>query len=267
MDFYPTTRLTYGFTLQKATLDAMTGNVDRRAYSLRGGYTEQDITWRSAFEWREDSGAESRDQWVSTNHLSYKYNADLRFAGRINFSETEDNYNPEASAKFNESNLGFAYRPHNNTRWAVLGKYTYLYDLSTLEQTESVAWYDQKSHIVALEGTYHLSTKWAIAAKYAERHGEARESRGQGDWYDSRTRFVATQARYALAYKWNAVAEYRWLDLEKSGDRDGWLVGVDRNITEYLRLGVGYNFTDFSDDLRRHDYEYEGWFLNLVGYY
>jgi hypothetical protein len=267
MDFYPTTRLTYGFTLQKATLDAMTGNVDRRAYSLRGGYTEQDITWRSAFEWREDSGAESRDQWVSTNHLSYKYNADLRFAGRINFSETEDNYNPEASAKFNESNLGFAYRPHNNTRWAVLGKYTYLYDLSTLEQTESVAWYDQKSHIVALEGTYHLSTKWAIAAKYAERHGEARESRGQGDWYDSRTRFVATQARYALAYKWNAVAEYRWLDVEKSGDRDGWLVGVDRNITEYLRLGVGYNFTDFSDDLRRHDYEYEGWFLNLVGYY
>jgi hypothetical protein len=28
---------------------------------------------------------------------------------------------------------------------------------------------------------------------------------------------------------------------------------------------VGYNFTDFSDDLGELDYQRNGWFINLVG--
>jgi hypothetical protein len=34
-----------------------------------------------------------------------------------------------------------------------------------------------------------------------------------------------------------------------------------------LRIGAGYNFTDFSDDLTDFDYDHKGWFLNLVGWY
>lgn len=267
MDFYPTTHWSYGFTLQKGTLDAYSGQVERDAYSLRGGYNNLKGSWRSALEWREDSGAEQREQWVSTNTLNYKYSEDLRVGARINLSKTTDKLNSQFSAQFRESNLGFAYRPHDNTRWALLGKYTHLYDVSTGEQLDSVAWYDQKSDIVSVEGTFDISSKWTLAAKLAQRFGEARENRGQGDWFDSQTTFYAAQARYALAYKWNAVLEYRTLDVKHSGDRQGWLAAIDRNLSENLRLGVGYNFTDFSDDLRRHDYKYKGFFINLVGYY
>ena len=47
----------------------------------------------------------------------------------------------------------------------------------------------------------------------------------------------------------------------------GWLVGVDRDINKNFRVGVGYNFTDFSDDLTDFDYDHKGWFLNMVGTY
>ena len=54
---------------------------------------------------------------------------------------------------------------------------------------------------------------------------------------------------------------------EHGGTRTGWLVGVDRDIGRNFRVGVGYNFTEFSDDLTNFDYDHKGWFLNLVGTY
>jgi hypothetical protein len=32
-------------------------------------------------------------------------------------------------------------------------------------------------------------------------------------------------------------------------------------------VGVGYNFTSFSDDLTKFGYKYKGFFLNIVGSY
>ena len=51
------------------------------------------------------------------------------------------------------------------------------------------------------------------------------------------------------------------------GRRQGFLLGVDRHLTDSMKIGVGYNFTDFSDDLRILDYDRRGWFLNFVGKY
>ena len=56
-------------------------------------------------------------------------------------------------------------------------------------------------------------------------------------------------------------------DVQDGGTRSGFLVGLDRDINQNFRLGVGYNFTDFSDDLTNFDYDHPGWFLNLVGTY
>ena len=37
---------------------------------------------------------------------------------------------------------------------------------------------------------------------------------------------------------------------------------------EHLMLGIGYNFTDFSDDeLSANDYSLQGWFLRVQGRY
>ena len=149
----------------------------------------------------------------------------------------------------------------------MLGKYTYLYDLSSFGQ-ESYSEYDQRSQILSLEGIYRLTETWEVAGKLAHRKGEARMGRDFGPWYNSTADFASIQARYELVYKWDALAEYRWLSVDQNdSERKGWLVGLDRHIGENFRIGVGYNFTDFSDNLADLEYDHEGWFLNLTGTY
>lgn len=267
MDFYPAVGWTTGFTLQKADLDTALGNVQRKAISVNGGRTSNDTQWRSKLEWREDSGAERREQWVTTNTLIHKFDESLRMAARFNWSKTDDELNPAAGAKFIEGNVGFAWRPWDSTRWALFGRYTYLYDVSSLPQDESIAFYDQRSQILSLEGVYHPSHDWEFAAKLARREGEVRFGRLEGQWADSATTFAAAQVRYGLTTDWHALAEYRWLDVKLGGTRQGVLLGVDRDIGKNFRIGAGYNFTDFSDDLTDFDYDHRGWFLNVVGKY
>lgn len=267
MDFYPAQGWNLGFTLSDGELtNTAGGNIDRRAISISGGRTSPDTDWQSKLEWREDQGAEQREQWVSTHRLTHKINDSWRIAARLNYADTEDELDPLASARFIEGNVGFAYRPWNNQRWGLYGRYTYLYDLATLGQVGG-ADYDQKSQILSFEGVYKLDQRWEFAGKLARREGEVRLGRGTGVWLDSATTFGAAQVRYDLRTKWHALAEYRWLDVDDGGTRQGFLVGVDRDLGKNFRIGVGYNFTEFSDDLTDFDYDHKGWFLNLVGTY
>jgi hypothetical protein len=36
-------------------------------------------------------------------------------------------------------------------------------------------------------------------------------------------------------------------------------------VEEHAKLGVGYNFTNFSDDLTDLSYRSRGWFVNALG--
>jgi hypothetical protein len=266
MDFYPAEGWNLGFAVMDGDLEAATGHVDRRAYSLSGGRVDPNTDWSSKIEYRKDSGAERREAWVTSNRLFYKVNEDWRIAARVLYSDIKDEIDVSRGAKTVEGNLGFAYRPHDSSRWAAFGKYVYLYDLATIGQ-DGGNQYDQRSQVLSFEGIYRIDDKWELGGKAASRWGDYRMGRGTGLWLDSRADFLAGQVRYHLIAKWDALAEYRWLAVKDGGDKRGWLVGVDRQIGDNFKVGVGYNFTDFSDDLTDLEYDNKGWFLNLAGYY
>lgn len=266
MDFYPAQGWNLGFTIMDGELDSTVGRVDRRAYSVSGGRTDAVAQWNSKLEYRRDSGAEQREQWVTTNRLLYKLNEDWRFALRANYADTEDRIDRLADAKLVETNMGFAWRPHDNTRWAGFGKFTYLYDVASLGQ-EGGNLYDQRSQILSLEGIRQLGARWEVAGKLASRWGDYRTGRGEGAWLDSRADFAALQLRYRLFAQWEGLAEHRWLKVREGGVRKGWLVGVDRRVGENFKVGVGYNFTEFSDDMTELKYDQKGFFLNMAGFY
>ena len=266
MDFYPAQGWNLGFTIMDGELESTVGRVDRRAYSVSGGRTDAVAQWNSKLEYRRDSGAEQREQWVTTNRLLYKLNEDWRFALRANYADTEDRIDRLADAKLVETNMGFAWRPHDNTRWAGFGKFTYLYDVASLGQ-EGGNLYDQRSQILSLEGIRQLGARWEAAGKLASRWGDYRTGRGEGAWLDSRADFAALQLRYRLFAQWEGLAEHRWLKVREGGVRKGWLVGVDRRVGENFKVGVGYNFTEFSDDMTELKYDQKGFFLNMAGYY
>ncbi|AKC88181.1 hypothetical protein [Pseudoxanthomonas suwonensis] len=268
MDFYPALGWNMGFTLQQAELDTTVGGVDREAVSVNGGRTSNATQWQSKLEWRRDTGAERREQWVSSNRLAHKLSESFRIAGRLNYSRTRDELLAAAGAKFVEGNLGFAWRPWDGTRWAMFGRYTYLYDVSALSQEGvNVADYDQRSQVLSMEGVFKADDRWELAAKLARREGEVRMGRLVGAWADSATTFAAGQVRYDIGGQWHALGEYRWLDVDDGGAKSGFLAGVDRDLGRNFRVGVGYNFTRFSDDLTNFDYDHQGFFLNVVGRY
>ncbi len=87
-------------------------------------------------------------------------------------------------------------------------------------------------------------------------------------WIDSTANFAALRLSYELIRRWDAMVEYRWLDTADAGSsRQGFLVGVDRELGRNFKIGIGYNFTDFSDDLGNLDYEFRGVFVNVLGKY
>ena len=257
-----------GVTFQNGKLRSTSGGtVERSAVSVTTSRTTEDMDWSSKVEYRHDSGAERRQQWVTTNRLSYKLDESRRISTRLNLSDTQDKTSRYNDVKFVEAGVGYAWRPVESDKWALFGRYSYVYNMSSAEQENNADYYDQRSHIFSLEGVHKYNAEWEFGAKIARREGEVRFGRNSGGWYDSATTFGAVQARYDLIYKWHLLGEYRMLKVKNDSVKQGWLVGVDRDVTNNFRVGVGYNFTDFSDDLSKFDYKYKGFFVNVVGYY
>ena len=76
------------------------------------------------------------------------------------------------------------------------------------------------------------------------------------------------RGRYHLIRAWDGLIEYRRLEVDEAlSEREGLLVALDRHVGDNFKVGLGYNFTDFSDDLTNLDYDHKGWFINAVGKY
>ncbi|MEM7432618.1 MAG: OmpA family protein [Pseudomonadota bacterium] len=264
-----------GFTLQRSDVNADLGVVEREAATLTGGYRSARFNWTSRIELRDDEaafGADSVRQWASINRLDWRLGEDYRVLTRFNYADTEDAGSFRDDTKLVEGGLGLAYRPveHNRLNW--LAKYTYLYDLTSSAQADLfgslASRTDQRSHILSVEGVKRFGPRWSLGGKLAQRVSELRIDRSTGVWFDSTTNFAALRLRYHLVRNWDAMAEYRWLEVEEARNRrEGWLIGVDRHVGEHFKVGIGYNFTDFSDDLTQLDYEFDGVFLNVLGKY
>lgn len=243
---------------------AYSQDIHRIAISGSVSRTTKDMDFSTKLEYRDDKGGENRHQWLTTNKVDVKVDESLRVSGKFNFSLTQDYDNNKDAAKFIESGVGFAWRPWDSNQWTLLGRYNFYYDNSSDGQISDG--YDQRSHIFSLEGIYKLNAQWEFASKLAYRKSEKRYSY-LDQWFDSSASFAAFQARYDLIDQWHLLGEYRLLKVKDGGVKQGMMVGIDRDITRNLRFGVGYNFTDFSDDLTKQDYKYRGFFINMVGYY
>jgi hypothetical protein len=47
--------------------------------------------------------------------------------------------------------------------------------------------------------------------------------------------------------------------------RSGALFSISRYFGDHFKVGIGYNFTDFSEDLTDLSYDHHGFFVNFTG--
>lgn len=275
LDFAPDDHWSYGLTTEFGTFNSGSEyELKRRAMGAKVGYSNNDLRYASRVELRKDESAvQDLTVWLMRNNLSYKLNPDWRFIGRLDFSVGSSDRGDYFDGNFVETSLGYAYRPVLNDRLNLLAKYTYLADLPPPDQvsnaTGTTVDYAQRSHVFAIDGIYDLTERWSVGGKYAYRLSELRMSRdASADWFDSRGQLVAARVDWHVVKKWDLMAEVRRRDEFAAKDsRTGMLVGAYRHFGNHFKAGVGYNFSDFSDDLTDLSFRSQGWFINAIGKY
>lgn len=277
VDVAPSDRLTLGAKLDVGTLrDQQTGaETKRNAFGVHAGYAFDDIKIASAFEYRvdeteaTDTSISERKTWLVKNSLKYQVNPDWRIIGKFNHADSKSSLGEFFDGNYTEAVIGYGYRPVNHDRLNSLFKYTYFYNVPAagqLSATNTAADMIQKSHIFSLDTMYDLTPRWAIGGKYAYRLGEVSQDRVNPEFFDSRAHLYILRADWRFIRHWDALVEARMLDLPDAQDRrSGSLVALYWHMGNNVKLGVGYNFTDFSDDLTDLNYNSKGVFINLVG--
>ncbi|OZB76790.1 MAG: hypothetical protein B7X36_02310 [Thiomonas sp. 14-64-326] len=68
--------------------------------------------------------------------------------------------------------------------------------------------------------------------------------------------------------EWSGLVGWRRLNAKEAGDaQNGALLAVYRRMNEHVKMGVGDNFTNFSDNLTDLSYNNRGVFLNVLATY
>ena len=101
----------------------------------------------------------------------------------------------------------------------------------------------------------------------AERYrwGSLKPTRVEGPWFDSVADLMVVRAEWHFVRNWSGLVELRQLRAREADDRKrGMLAGIYRQVGKHVKVGVGYNFTDFSDNLTDLSYDSRGVFVNVL---
>jgi hypothetical protein len=270
-------RWNLGANAEVGTLfNSLTGaDTDRKAAGFRLGYGVDKTQLSTAVEYRRDDAEQldltvtERTVWLFRNTFKVQLTPDWRVLGKLDHSFSDSSLGEFHDGGYTEAVVGYAYRPVRNDRLNALAKYTYFLNFPTTGQVgaqDTASEFIQKSHVAALDLAYDLTSRWSLGGKYAYRLGQVSLDRENPVFFDNTAQLVVLRADWQFLKGWESLLEGRTLDLpDISQRRSGALLAIYRYFGKHLKVGAGYNFTDFSDDLTDLNYDHQGVFINLIG--
>lgn len=252
---------------ERSEVESASGQTDR--FSISAGLSYKDgkgLKASTRNEIRRESGTVDQHQYLTVNHLEFKMGPDFTMLNDYRYSTTIDRNTDEETAGFEVVSIGLAYRPVAHDRFNALSKFTHLSDMRPL----SLAGIDSlvtSSDVLSLEWSLQLSRRLEWVGKEAVKIKE--EKTGDRPSFTSHTYLHIHRMNYHMMRKLDLAAEYRILKQKEAKDqREGWLTEVSWQAVKHLRLGAGYNFTDFSDnEFSDNNYSVYGWFIRLQSKY
>jgi flagellar motor protein MotB len=277
INFAPNEKWALGFNTDLGTLqDAYTGaETDRVAAGVQVSLQSGGWQFSSGVEYRSDDveqldlARNERETWLFRNSLKFQLNPSSRLFGKLNYADSESSNGAFFDGGYTEAVFGYALRPVSNDRFNAVAKYTYFYNVPTTGQVggQSVASeFIQKSHVAALDMTYDVTSRLTLGAKYAYRLGQVSLDRVDPVFFENNASLYVLRADYRFRENWEVLVETRLLDMpDLDESKAGALAAVSRYFGDHVKLGLGYNFTDFSDDLTDLSFDHQGLFLNVTG--
>ena len=91
-------------------------------------------------------------------------------------------------------------------------------------------------------------------------------SRDDPAFFDNPANLFVLRADFRFLESWEGMIEGRALEMPDLHDRrTGSVFVISRYLNKHVKFGVGYNFTDYSDDLTDLSFNHHGVFLNMTG--
>ncbi|MCC0025454.1 MAG: TonB-dependent receptor [Zhengella sp.] len=283
---------TYGVTYQPTTAWTLTGgfesgqirddrivngvkasDFDRFAVSAAATYRNDDdgLTARMRGEFRRersDDGSRDADTWGAGTKVAWKPDEALTLQASADLLFSRAKGSTIRDGEYAEASIAAAYRPVDNDRFNMLFKYTFLHDLPGSAQVNAagdLAGPGQQSHILSADGNYDINRWLTVGAKYGMRLGRSQD-RLTGLWSNADAHLGILRADVHVVKKWDLLFEARALHLPDSKTTDyGFLAAAYRHVGDNFKLGAGYNFGRFTDDLRDLTLDDQGAFINAVG--
>jgi tetratricopeptide (TPR) repeat protein len=215
-------------------------------------------------EVRADSGATDTQQYVLYQSAEGKVNPQTTVSGKFSYSTTRNMDTGKADAGYKEIILGAAYRPVAMDRLNVFGQYAYKENQAPSGQSSASDIEQTRMQVLTGGAAFELNDKWELVEKIALR---IMDEKVRGfEFTKTHTWLLVNRANYRIDQDWKVGAEYRMLTVREARDQKrGVLVEAVRNMNDNMELGVGYNFTNFVDDLTSLDYTVQGPFVRMTG--
>jgi hypothetical protein len=125
---------------------------------------------------------------------------------------------------------------------------------------------EQQSHIFSGDVSYQATNKLTVGGKYGVRFGQIRERTAGASWERSSVHLGVLRADYHIVHAWDAMLEARAMWSPTTDETDfGLVAALYRQFGDNMKVGLGYNFGRFSDDLRDLSQNDHGVFLNVIG--
>ncbi|MCY4046173.1 MAG: hypothetical protein OXE99_14010, partial [Cellvibrionales bacterium] len=260
-----------GVSFQQGKIDnsALDETVKRTAGSMYWVFDNDRVFVTNKFEVRYDRGKEDTEQYVTINRYMQQLTLAHTLYGKFNYTITNNKATDKTIQRFIEGTAGIAYRPVYHDRLNLLGRYTYLVDFDRRLGVDPADRSNEKAHIFETESIYDLNQYVDIGAKAAWKKTDETFVRADNSRLplENDIYLLALSSSYHLMNSWDVMGEYHWKADRNSDDvLQGALVSVNKLIGKNLKLGIGYNFSDFTDDLVHKDnYEAHGFFINMLG--
>jgi hypothetical protein len=272
-------------------LDPSTGNSSRTVGRITLQFNRfKQLKASGRYEIRFDDNDENsgltgdRIQFVTVNNIAWQFTPDIAFMVRLNYALTHnaalDNGVGGTEGELFEVTGGIAFRPVRYDWLNVLLKYTHRQEVRPLGLATDNRSQRTTSEVFSLVPIFELPFKLQIVEQVAVRF---RQEQTEGLQEAASITFMwINRLNFHLLKKLDIGVEYRFMwmwygsagsglttpaNLPKTFDH-GLLVEAAYNLHRYVYVGLGYNFSSFSDNLFVDPTrDYSGFFLRVVGKY
>ena len=225
--------------------------------------TRLEIRFDDTDEWL---GQRDKKQILALNNLSYQLNQDLTLQFRFNYSITEDLIFKATEAEFMEASFGAAYRPLSKRWLAILFKASSRFEQRPVDLAIERPEVEEMS-VLSLIPITELPYNFQLVEKIAYKRSALIIENLLPTV--SHSVLWINRLNYHLTRTWDIGAEYRFLrNTLAQSTQHGALFELNYIIKDSLRIGAGYNFTQFTDDeFARYDEQYGGPFFRVMAQY